>query len=360
MSKFLSSLSKSLMLKAGFAAFALAVAVPGQAQSTAPEPFRFRFPAGYLGRLGGTEGVVDFGGKIDQVNAFGVRSFPLPTFQDLRLVLVKHNKYWEYNISTRIKDTTVFAGIVNNGDAPAGIAKVEVAHDPFKGIQYGASLQRTQYGAYDSNARFNVGYAMSAWQDRIRILNLVAFSLDSVTTTEKRAGQDTNITRVSATPYTFSQVNGGYGEPIGRQFNWRLDSTARLYTFPLNDKAQWSLDVAPSLEYRPATGVTLNLSHLERFAGGEVALPNFNLARYEETNAAITYRIPGTPEFGIGALRVRGTRNWTGDYTYLRNDLLLNIRALPFLIGPSIGYQWGPAKDGSTSQMLYSLVVMGK
>ncbi|WP_082869824.1 hypothetical protein [Deinococcus puniceus] len=348
------------MIKAGFAALALAAVAPSQAQSTAPEPFRFQFPAGYLGRLGGTEGVVDFGGEVTKVNAFGVRAFPLPTVQDLRVVLVKHNKYWEYNISTRIKDTTLLAGIVNNGDAAAGIAKLEVTHDPFKGIQYGASIQQSQLASRDSSARFNVGYASSAWQDRIRILNLVAFSLDSVTTTETRDEQSVAITRATATPYTFSQVNGGYGEPIGQQFNWRLDSTARLYTFPLNDKAQWSLDVTPSLEYRPVAGVTLNLSHLERFAGGEVALPSLNLVRHEESNATITYRIPGTPEFGLGALRVRGTRNWTSDYTYLRNDVLLNIKALPFLIGPSIGYQWGPAKDGSASQMLYALVVMGK
>lgn len=330
------------MLKASFTALASAAVAPSHAQSAAPDPFRFQFPAGYLGRLGGTEGVVDFGGEITKVNAFGVRAFPLPTVQDLRVVLVKHNNYWEYNISTRIKDTTLLAGIVNNGDAPAGVAKVEVTHDPFKGIQYGASIQGYQGNPHI--ARFNVGYASTIWQDRIRILNTVGISAEN---------------KLFA-PYTFSQVNGGYGEPLGQQFNWRLDSTARLYTFPLNDKAQWSVDISPSLEYRPAAGVTLNLSHLERFAGGEVALPSFNLARHEESNATITYRIPGTPEFGLGALRVRGTRNWTSDYTYLRNDVLLNIKALPFLIGPSIGYQWGPAKDGSASQMLYALVVMGK
>ncbi len=342
MPNFLSTLSSSLVPKVGFAALALAAVAPSYAQSAVPEPFRFQFPAGYLGRLGGTEGVVDFGGEITKVNAFGVRSFPLPTVQDLRVVLVKHNNYWEYNISTRIKDTTLLAGIVNNGDAPAGVAKVEVTHDPFKGIQYGASIQGYQGNPYI--ARFNVGYASAFWQDRIRVLNIVGIGAESK----------------PFVPYTFSQVNGGYGEPVGQQFNWRLDSTARLYTFPMNGKAQWSVDVAPSLEYRPGVGVTLNLSHLERFAGGEVALPSFNLGRYEETNAAITYRIPGTPEFGLGALRVRGTRNWTSDYTYLRNDVLLNIKALPFLIGPSIGYQWGPAKDGSASQMLYALVVMGK
>ncbi|UQN05762.1 hypothetical protein [Deinococcus sp. QL22] len=342
MSNPLFSLHKTLIGKIGFAGLALTAVMPAQAQSAAPEPFRFQFPAGYVGRLGGIEGVLDFGADIDKVNAFGVRSFPLPTLQDVRVALVKHNKYWEYNISTRIKDTTLLAGIVNNGDSPAGIAKVEVTHDPFKGIQYGASIQGYQGNPYI--ARFNVGYASTVWQDRIRILNTVGIG-----------AEPSNFV-----PYTFSQVNGGYGEPIGQQFNWRVDSTARLYTFPLNDKAQWSVDISPSLEYRPGAGVTLNLSHLERFAGGEVALPSLNLGRYEESNATITYRIPGTPEFGLGALRVRGTRNWTSDYTYLRNDVLLNIKALPFLIGPSIGYQWGPAKDGSTSQMLYALVVMSK
>jgi hypothetical protein len=326
--------------KSGLASLALASASLSLAQTAAPEPFKFQIPSNYINRFSNTEGVLDFGPTVSDVDAVGVRAFPLPTPQDFRVSLVRHTNYWEYVLSTRVKDTTLLGGVINSG-----IVQGELGNISF--------------------SRFSVGYAFTVWENRIRILNNVGVGYDwnsyfqgtpENPVLKVRGGYESNV----LTPYTFSQVSGGYGEPIGKEFNWRLDANARLYTFPLDLKAQLSLDVTPSFTYRPVAGLALTASHLERFVLGDSSLYTYNLDRYQESNASVTYRIPGTPDFGLGALRVRGSRNWTGDYTYLRNDVFLNIKALPFLIGPSVGYQWGPAKNGSNSQWLYALVVIGR
>lgn len=349
---------KSALLSLSLASVSLS-----HAQTAALEPFKFQLPSNYVNRFSSTEGVLDFGPTLSDVDAVGVRAFPVPTPQDFRVSLVRHTNYWEYVLSTRIKDTTLQGGVASNGNALGGVARLEATHDPSKGIQYSGIIQ-SELGTA-SFSRFTVGYAFTVWENRIRVLNNVGIGYDWNSyfqgTPENpvlkiRDGYETNL----IAPYTFSQVSGGYGEPIGKEFNWRLDANARLYTFPLDVKAQLSLDVTPSFVYRPVAGLTLTASHLERFVLGNSAFYIYNLDRYQESNASVTYRIPGTTDFGLGALRVRGTRNWTGDYTYLRNDVFLNIKALPFLIGPSVGYQWGPAKNGSNSQWLYALVITGR
>lgn len=124
-------------------------------------------------------------------------------------------------------------------------------------------------------------------------------------------------------------------------------------------EAQASLDLNLSANYSPMSGLVLEASHLERQAAGSVPIGDFGLGRHHESNFNVTYRLAGLDTaFRLGAVRSRVTRNWTGDYTLLRGDVLLRSSALPSMIGPSIGYQWGPG--GKDSHGLISLVALPK
>ncbi|WP_240730762.1 hypothetical protein [Deinococcus sp. S9] len=308
------------------------------ALAAAPEgPFpALHLPANYFSRFGGTELVAALDGGV----SFGVRYFPLPFEQDIRFLLVRHPSYWEYGLTTRINDTFLAAGVFDNGlNAAVGIPRLEVTHDPWKGFQFSGRLQGSGY-----SSRFTGGYAFTTWQDRVRVLNNagVAFQGDVVA------------------PYTQTEVTGGYGRTFGK-VNVGFGSTARLYTFPLQQQAQGSLDLSVSANTTLTPGLTINASHLERFVAGKVAIPDLNFTRYQETNASVTYRLPvdGEPSaFGLGALRSRVTRYWQDDTTYLWNDVLFRVNALPSLVGASVGYEW--TRDGKDNKWLFSLSFMPK
>lgn len=286
-----------------------------------------KLPANYLSRFGSAELVVSSEG------GYGVRYFPLPLAQDLRISLVKAPTYWDYNISTRANDTTLTAGVFYN------VPRLEVTRDPYKGVQYSGLIQ-----GKGRLSKVSGGYAFTVARDRVRVLNNVGVA----------------IRPTEAAVYTQSEVGGGYGKSFGK-VNTYLGSTARLYTFPLQKQLQGSFDAYASADVSPVRGLTLNASHFERFVTGQVAVPDFGLGRYQESNVGVTYRLPGgsAPSgFGVGAVRSRLTHTWQNDYTSLRGDLLLNVDFIPSLFGPSVGYQWSP--DGKDNKWLISLVTLPK
>ncbi len=313
---------------------ALAAAQPGP-----PAPGGLRLPANYLSRFSTTELLAS-----NEVG-FGVRYFPLPLAQDIRVSLAKQPNYWEYNVSTRAKDTLFAVGVFDNGaTATAGIPRLEVTHDPFKGVQYSARLQgNTAY------SRFTGGYAFTVAGDRVRVLNNVGVAYDY-------QGGDREV----VAPYTQTEVGGGYGRSFGR-LNTSFGTTARAFTFPVQRQAQGSVDLSVGANITPVTGLTFDGSHLERFAVGTVPVDDLNFARYQESNFGVTYRLPVAqtpPAFTLGAVRTRVTRKWTDDYTAVRGDLLFRVEALPVLVGPSIGYEW--PRDRMTSRWLLSLSFLPK
>ncbi|WP_291424256.1 hypothetical protein [Deinococcus sp.] len=317
------------------------------------------FPPNYLSRFSTTELTAS---NMGGTTGFGVRYFPLPLNTDLRVSLVKRPHYWEYALTTRQNDTTYSAGLFDNGDlAPTGISKIEVRHDPWKGVQYTGIIQwvgpvsdytgnyqwkDAQGKVYGGNAplsRFTAGYAFTTWKDRVRILNNVGVGMEQFNQANVRSGFIT-------APYTQTEISANYGEPIGKDVNVNLGSTVRLFTFPTYSRYQASIDVNPSIEVRPLKGLTLNASHLERFAkqNDRVPLSDLNFGRYRETNASISYRIDDKNDFSVNMIRTRVKANWTDKQYFLYNDVLFRFNALPVLIGPTIGYQWYPAAANNT------------
>lgn len=286
-----------------------------------------RLPPNYLSRFGSTELV------LSSEAGYGVRYFPLMSPLDIRLTLVKAPTYWDYSVSTRLNDTTLAAGTFYN------VPRLEVTRDPYKGFQYSGFFQ-----GKDQYSRVSGGYAFTVAQDRVRVLNNVGVA----------------IAPTLAAVYTQSEVGGGYGKAFGK-VNTYFGSTARLYTFPMQKQMQGSFDAVAVASVSPLSGLTLDASHFERFVGGKVAVPAFGLGRYQESNASVTYRLPvgaTPPAFTVGAVRSRLTRTWQNDYTYLRNDVLFRLDALPSLVGPSIGYQWSP--KGDDNKWVFSLVTLPK
>ncbi|MEF2278659.1 hypothetical protein V3W47_10130 [Deinococcus sp. YIM 134068] len=322
-------------LKAGAAALALALPTLAAAQSASPNLFGgLRLPANYMSRFSSTELLAS-----NEVG-FGVRYFPLPFDPDIRVSLARQPNYWEYNVSTRLNDTTLAAGVFNNGaTAAAGIPRLEATRDPFKGTQFSGRLQGN-----GASSRFTGGYAFTVASDRVRVLSNVGVAFQNEV----------------VAPYTQTEVGGGYGRSFGR-LNTGFSATVRAFTFPSQRQAQGSADFFVSANISPLRGLILDASQFERFAVGSVPIGDLSYGRYEETNAAITYRLPvgsTPPAFALGALRTRVTRDWTSKYTYLRGDVLFRVEALPTLIGPSIGYQWSP--EGTPDRWLISVSFLPK
>lgn len=313
----------------------LALGTLASAQTAASTPaFGVRFPADYLSRFSSIDPL------LENSLGYGIRGFPLPFSQDIRVSLAKRPNYWEYALSTRYQDTLFAVGVFDNGSAAtAGIPRAEITHDPFRGFQYSGRLQGN--GAY---SRFTTGYAFTVAGDRVRVLNNVGVAFQGDVTA----------------PYTQTEVSGSYGKSFG-PLNLNFGTTARLFTFPVQGQLQGSVDLNVGGNVSLARGLTLEASQLERFAAGTVAIPDLNLSRYRQTDAALTYRLPaptGPSAFSVGGVRTRVTRDWTNDYTYLRNDLLFRSDALPVLVGPSVGYQWGPTT--ATSAWLIGISFLGK
>lgn len=286
------------------------------------------FPPDYFSRFGSIEVLAS------STSGFGVRAFPLPTPLDLRVSLAKRPNYWEYALSTRQKDTTFLIGVLDNGDtATAGRPRLEITHDPWKGFQFSGVAQGPGF-----HSRASVGYATLLANDRVRFVNDIGVAFQNEV----------------VAPYTHSEIGGGYSQPISNKVNAGIQVTGRLYTFPTHQKYQGSVDITPSIEVRPTPQLTLQASHMERFVNGQVAIPDLNLTRYQETNASLSYRLGGTADFSVGMLRTRVKEAWREKQTYLYNDVLFRVAALPVLVGPSIGYQWDQNNKANT-RWIFSL-----
>lgn len=312
----------------------------------------FQIPSDYINRLSSTE----LAASND--SGFGVRYFPLPFQADIRISLMKQPKYWEYNFSTRQKDTTLAFGVFNNGaTAATGVPKFEITHDPWKGLQYAGVVQHLtgilpNVESYDPFSKFTVGYAFTMWEERIRILNNVGLGYKTITNDTAPYA----ITSEVFAPYTQSEIGLSYNKAVTPQFTPRIYTVARLYTFPLQKQYQASIDLTPGVHFSPGGGVDLDLSQLERFATtAPVPIGDLNFARYQETYFTGSYRLPkSSSDFSVGMLRTRLTKNWVGDNgnTYLRNDVLFDVKAIPVLVGPSIGYRWANTAGGGNGWLI--------
>ncbi|MDL2345769.1 hypothetical protein QOL99_16680 [Deinococcus sp. MIMF12] len=283
----------------------------------------FQIPPNYLSRFASTELV------ISTEAGYGVRALPLLMSQDVRISVVKAPTSWDYNVSTRVQDTTLAAGVFYN------VPRLEVTHDPAKGLQYGGLMQ-----GKGNLSKFSAGYAHLLWENRARLLGNVGVA----------------FVDGDGVPYTQTEATAGYGRSFGK-LGMYVGGAARLFAFPVQQDAQGSVDAVAVLNVSPLPGLTLDATHFERFVTGEAAVPAFGLGRYNETNAGATYRLPGDAAFGVGAVRTRLSHAWQSDVTTLRGDLLLRLSVLPSLVGPSVGYQWTPDGQG---RWLVSLVTLPK
>ncbi|ALW89899.1 hypothetical protein [Deinococcus actinosclerus] len=294
------------------------------AQTAPPAPAGgFQLPPDYFGRFGSTQLVAS------STDGFGVRYLPLPVKADLRLTLVKAPTYTDYGLSAQLGSLSAAAGVFYN------VPKAELTNAPAAGLQWSGLVQ-----GRGAHSHFSVGYATQVDGGKVRFLNNVGIAQQGAVTA----------------PYTQSEVSAGYGRAIGG-VNTGLSTTARLYAFPVQGKAQGSVDVNLALNAPLAQGLTLNASHFERFTVGEVAIADFNLARAHSTSGDLTYRLPGQAGFGVGAVRARAARDWTGRYSAADGDVMFRVDGLPVLIGPSIGYVAYDAGAG-TSYVRYGLVTL--
>ena len=257
------------LLTAALTAAGLALTGPASAQ-TAPAG-GFQLPPDYFGRFGSTQLVAS------STDGFGVRYLPLPVKADVRLTLVKAPTYTDYGLSAQIGSLSAAAGVFYN------VPKAELTNAPAAGLQWSGLVQ-----GGPSHSHVSVGYATQVDGGKVRFLNNVGVAQQGAVTA----------------PYTQSEVSAGYGRAIGG-VNTGLSTTARLYAFPVQGKAQGSVDVNLALNAPLAQGLTLDANHFERFTVGEVAISDFGLGRYEASAANLTYRLPGQASFGVGAVRAR-------------------------------------------------------
>ncbi len=287
--------------------------------------FGLKLPPGYLNRFDRIEVLASNTGGT------GVRFLPMPISTDLRLTLVKTPTALEYGIGTQIGNLGVQVGVFD------GVPRAEMNQWLASGFQWNGLVQGN--GAL---SRFALGYTHSENAGRFRLFNALGLA--------QQAG-------VSA-PYSHSEVSGVAPRSFGK-INTAVGMTGRLYTFPNELSAQASFDLSLSANYSPVPGMLLETSYLERQAAGSTPIPDFGLGRYRQSTLNITYRLPGADSaFRLGAVRSRVVRNWTGKYTHVHGDVFLSSSALPSMLGPSVGYQWGP--DGKDRHWLISLVSLPK
>ncbi|WP_309571276.1 hypothetical protein [Deinococcus sp.] len=301
-------------------------AQPAQAQSF------FHLPSNYMSRFGTSEIA------YTTETGYGVRYIPLPTDPDIRLSVVKQANYWEINAGSRVNDTTLSGGVYFNGyTAPEGIPRMEYTHNPDLGLQYSALVQGGGLHSHLSG-----GYAFRTLENRVRVLGVIGVATQ----------QDI------VAPYAQTEVAGGVGKTFG-VVNTYLGATVRASAFPVQGQALGNLDVYVAASSNPLKGLTLSASHFERYAVGSVPLPDFGISRYEESTLTALYRFPKQDRLlSPGALRVRASRNWTAGYTYVWLDAVLDVRGLPSLVGPGVGYQFGP--NGTDSRWLITLITLGR
>ncbi|THF86189.1 hypothetical protein E7T09_13300 [Deinococcus sp. KSM4-11] len=292
----------------------------------------FHLPSNYMGRFGTSEIA------YTTATGYGVRYLPLPTEPDIRLSIVKQANYWEINVGSRVNDTTLAGGVYFNGyTAAEGIPRMEYTHNSDVGVQYSALVQGEGLHSHLSG-----GDAFRIMQGRVRVLGTLGVAVQAET----------------VAPYGQAEVSGGFSKTFG-VVNAYLGTTARTYVFPVQGQVQGSVDVYLAASASPVQGLTLAASHFERYVGGTVAIPDFGVSRYEETNLTALYRFPKQDRLlAPGAVRARASRTWTSGYTYVWLDTLFDVRGLPSLVGPGVGYQFGPG--GTDSRWLFTLITLGR
>ncbi|GHF71082.1 hypothetical protein [Deinococcus ficus] len=353
-----------------FRSLLLGTALAATTDAAAQSIGNFHLPSNYLSRFN------QVGLVVSTEAGYGIRYFPLPIEPDLRFSLVRHQNFWEYNLNTWANDTYFGIGMFNWYEAaPVGIPKVELTYTPWKGLQFSGMVQDfgglLPYTTYAPFSKFSGGYAFTVWDGRIRVLNNVGLGFKSYTTKNDATGQY-EVTRAVAAPFTQTEASGGYSQALNKQVDVRLNAAARLFTYPLQQRAEASVDLSPGISVRPFPGFSIDVSHFARYSMSPtdgLPLPDLgqcsyridgsDFCQYQSSNLTASYRFQnGNPEFGPGMLRTTLDRNWIGDYTYLRGEILFNFRVLPVLVGPSIGYQFGP--NGTDSRWLFSLTSAGK
>jgi len=329
--------------------------------STSADAQSFKLPPNYFNRFSNTDVTVS------NESGFGIRYFPLPTTTDIRLSLVKNPEYWEYNFSIYGKDTTFSAGVYG-GDIPS----LAFVYAPAQGPQFSGAVQHFSgvlpYTAHHPFSYFSGGYANLILNGQARVINNIGLGFKTYTALNEK-GDGYKVTGEAAKLFTESIIGGGTGKKLTDAVDVRFSGSARLYTFPMDQIWQASVDLMPGINIHPLPGLQIDVRHFARYAigngpAGSVPLPNLSFCSYliagsgacqfQLSNAALSYRFQDTSSaIGLGMFRVRLERDWLADYTFWRNDVLLSTSALPVLIGPSIGYQFGP--NSSTRRWLFSL-----
>ena len=299
------------------------------------------FPSDYTSRFGNVQAFAD------SVNGYGVRYFPLPFKVDARLTYISHPLYQEYALSARYADTTFAVGRFENGDKDAklGVAHVEVSHNPYTGLQYGAIYQDQ-----GRSSRLNLGYAVAVGPSRFYGEAGYAFQ-GTVDAPYLHVEASTGKSRTDG-PFTV----GAYG-------------TFRSYIFP--QAAQLSTDFSASVTYRPTDYSSVTISDFERFVVGSSTIPDLAVARYTKSNLDIVLNpnVKAGPfslrnleyHYQYSFLGTESTANAVGftvradvasafvidltphhDFvageTGVRADLFYRGADLPILVGPSFDY----------------------
>ena len=247
------------------------------------------FPSDYTSRFGNVQAFAD------SVNGYGVRYFPLPFKVDVRLTYISHPLYQEYALSARYADTTFAVGRFENGDGGAklGIAHVEVTHNPYTGLQYGAIYQDQ-----GRSSRLNLGYAVAAGPSRFYGELGYAF-------------QGT----VDA-PYLHFEASTG-GSRTDGPFTVGAYGTFRSYVFP--QAAQLSTDFSASVTYRPTDYSSVTISQFERFVVGSSTIPDLAVGRYTRSNLDIVLN----PNAKAGPFSLRNLE-YHYQYSFLGGDSSVN------------------------------------
>lgn len=314
---------RSLMLALTLGSLPGAVASAQTAAPTTPPSTGFKLPPDYLNRFGSAQFVAS------TTDGFGVRYIPLPLQADVRFTLLRAPTYWDYGLSGQFGSLSAALGRFGN------VPKAELTSAPGSGLQWSALVQG---GA--SHSHFTVGYATRVWDGRIRFLNNVGVA------------QQGGVTAA----YTQTEVSGGYGRAYGK-VNTGLYSTVRMYAFPTQGKAQGSADVTAVIGVPLAAGLNLDASHFERFAVGQTAIGDFGFGRAQSSNASLTYRLPPAEGFGLGAVRVRASRDWLAKSATADADVAFRIDGLPALMGGSVGYEWYET-NASANKWRFALVAL--
>ena len=313
-------------------------------------------PADYFSRFASTTGFAD------SVSGYGIRGLPLPFKEDVRFTYVSHPAYQEYAASLRAFDTTFLAGRLENPDAGAtqGVGHLEVTHNPYTGLQYGALLQDQ-----GRSSRFTLGGAWASGP--LRALAEAGYAVQGT---------------VSA-PYLHLEESAGGALYNQGPFTVSLYGTARSYFF--TDAAQLSADLYAIFTVRPAPYSSVSFSQFERFAVGSSPVPDLAVGRYNRSNLDVVvaprlallgplswrdvqYHLQhawqsDTNDLNLLSATLRADlapalvldltphQDFVASESGVRADLYYRSDAFPVLFGPSLDYLW----KGNTSRWVFSV-----